>query len=181
MKSTDVYRVLREIVGPWAKASGFKRGPGGMLAYWRPGKAEAEALTFWFQCSQDGWDAYAGSKFTLELQRSDDPRPGAGRKRARVGKLLLPEERERFRMLQNQVISRLRRPPAEHLIFALQPEVGRGYLSKFEVVEHPYGLQEDVWMRYAGEADVRAWAVLAIEVLPALIERFGGGSDEARA
>lgn len=173
MKSAEVYRVLRAFVGPWAKASGFRRGPGGMLAYWRRGMREAETLTFWCQCSQDGWDAHAGSKFTLELQRSEDPRPGTGRKRARAGRLLLPEERERFRVLQNQVIARLRRPTTEHPVFALQPEVGRGYLSRFEMVEQPYGPREDVWMRYASEADVREWAAVVIEVLPVLIARFG--------
>jgi len=36
MKSTAVYKTLREVVGAWAKAAGFKRGSGGMLSYARP-------------------------------------------------------------------------------------------------------------------------------------------------
>jgi hypothetical protein len=71
VKSTDAYRVIRPVIAPWCKAEGFSRTPGGMLG-WQRRQAE-EHLVFWFQCSRDGWDDYAGSKFIVEFQLSEEP------------------------------------------------------------------------------------------------------------
>ena len=35
MRSTEVYRVLREQIAPWAEAEGFKRGKS-LLSWYRP-------------------------------------------------------------------------------------------------------------------------------------------------
>ena len=53
MKSTAVYRQIRDVLGPWFKANGFKRAKG-MLSWVRP--AGSQFLVVWVQISQHGWD-----------------------------------------------------------------------------------------------------------------------------
>ncbi len=65
MKSPEVYRLLREDIGPWAKGQGLKRAKA-MLSYYRA--HGGEHTVFWFQVSQGGWGDYPGSKFTVELK-----------------------------------------------------------------------------------------------------------------
>jgi hypothetical protein len=50
MKSTDVYREIRKVIGPWCKENQFQKGPGGMLCYVKP--QAARFVVFWFQCAQ---------------------------------------------------------------------------------------------------------------------------------
>ena len=75
MRSTEVYRLIQRVVGPWCKQGGFRRVPGGMLGYVRP--QDGRFLIFWFQCRQGGWDAYAGSGFVAEFQLSPSTCIGA--------------------------------------------------------------------------------------------------------
>src|SRR2546425_551230 len=105
--STEVYRIARQVVGPWLKANGFRREPA--FASWtRP--VAGRHVTMWFQVSHSGWDPLAGSTFVVELQRSDRPEVGYGRLRARVVELLDPVGREEVRAIRNAVAARLRRP-----------------------------------------------------------------------
>src|SRR5207247_10335221 len=83
LKSTDVYKEIRRVIGPWAKKQGFTRTTSGMLGWKRP--LGNEHLVFWFQCSQSGWDDYAGSKFTVEFQRSETDFIGYAVCRHRLG------------------------------------------------------------------------------------------------
>jgi hypothetical protein len=172
MKSTEMYKVLRTALSPWAKTAGFKRGSGSMLSYVQPSPRGASFLTFWFQCSQDGWDAYSGSKFTLELQDASEAGPGHGTRRFRFIKLMTAEEREQVRLLQNQVIMKLRPPPRDHWAYALDADTRKWYFAKFDLVSVPYRENEDVWMRYLDETDVHAWAQFLLPILPRLIEDF---------
>jgi hypothetical protein len=173
MKSPAVYKVLREIVGPWAKSAGFKRGGGGMLSYERPVPGGAGFQTFWFQCSQDGWDAHAGSKFTLGFQRAGEPGPGRGGRSWRFARLLTPEERERVRFVQNLVITKLQPPPPDHWTHALDAGPKRWYFAQFDPIVSPYAENEDVWLRYSDEEDICRWGEFLLPRLPALLEKSG--------
>jgi hypothetical protein len=143
-----------------------------MLGYSRLAAVESTFHTFWFQCSQDGWDPHAGSKFTLEFQDSSEPKPGTGRRRFRFLALLTPGERDEVRSLQNQVIKKLRPPPQNHWVHTLDASTRKWYFAKFDLIRDPLGELDDVWMRYADEADVRRWADFLVSVLPQLIENF---------
>lgn len=180
MKSTMVYNLIREIVQPWAKQAGFKRGSGGMLGYVRSSSDGATFETFWFQCSQDGWDPYAGSKFTLEFQQAPEPGPGHGNHRARFNRLLSTEEREQVRLLQNVVIRKLQRPPRDHWAHSADVNLKRWYFARFDEDRGPYQESEDIWLRYAEEVDVRHWAVFLLPLLPKMLENFSTKDEVAR-
>jgi hypothetical protein len=177
MKSTDVYKVIREVIQPWTKHSGFKRARGGMLGYVRPSSDGSTFETFWFQCSKDGWDPYAGSKFTLEFQKAPESGPGHGNHRSRFHQLLSAEHREQVRILQNNVIRKLQPPPPDHWVHSADGDLKRRYSARFEEVRGPYRESDDVWMRYADEADVRSWAYFLLPLLPQVLEHFSAKHD----
>lgn len=171
MRSTEVYRTLRGVVKPWCKSAGFQKGTGGMLSYHR--RVSPGHETFWFQCSQWGWDAYTGSQFTVELQRASKWAPGNGDLRSRFARLMTRDELERVRRLQNLVISRLTRPPRDHWIHDddVDADLRRSYFESFDPIELPHRT-DDVWLRYRDEADVRRWGDFLLPLLPSLLERF---------
>lgn len=74
MKSTEVYRTIDGIVGPWTNANGFTRAKSGWLAYQKP--CAGKHLVFWFQCNRWGWDKYSGSSFVVEFQFHESPKLG---------------------------------------------------------------------------------------------------------
>jgi hypothetical protein len=178
MKSMQVYTIIREVIGPWAKSTGFKRGTGGMLNYVRP--ADDLFHTFWFQCSQDGWDDHTGSKFTLEFQESTMPEVGCAGTRIRFFALLTPDDRELVRSTQNSVISTLSPPPRGHWAHGLEGDTKKWYLAKFELVREPYRETDDVWLRYGQASDVRRWAEFLLDQLPRLLDGFNARCQTAR-
>lgn len=155
MKSREVYAVLASHLGPAFQAAGFKRTRT-MLSWVRPQRANY--LVVWCQVSQDGWDEYVGSKFTVEFQLSDEPVVGVHhRHRQRLPTMLTCEEREELRTIQNAVISSLRHPPASHPM--LESDVVRKwYLKRLRTIDQPYRDRDDIWFRYASEAHLIAWA-----------------------
>jgi hypothetical protein len=169
MKSTEVYRALRETLDSYCKAEGFKRTRGGMLGWSRP--LADRFVTFWCQCSRDGWDSCAGSKFTVELQDGDAPLPGFGQRNQRIGRLLSAADREVARDLQNQVIAGLPRPPADHPL--LQGSLADYYRQNFEPVHR---VDDDLWFRYYSVADVIRWGEFLRAQLPDALRKFGGAA-----
>jgi hypothetical protein len=169
VKSTAVYRTLRAIVGPWCKTNGFRRTPGGMLGWYAPA-GEDSYIAFWFQCSRDGYDPWAGSKFVVELQQSDSTQIGTGRHRMRIGRLIDDATRATVHALQNEIIARLPRPPKSHVAFN-DPSTAKWYQQKFEP-EAPYDERHDLWFRYQNEDDVKRWGQLILVHLPDAVARF---------
>ena len=169
--SRRVYAIAREVLGPLAKELGFRREKA-MLSWTRP--YGPQHLTFWFQVSQHGWDTYAGSQFTIELQLSPNPEVGTGLRRARLPTLLTDADREEVRRRENAVISRLVLPPPSYLqwLGSASLEVASSYLRQFEQVGEPYYPGKDIWFRYASEADVHAWCEFIKLKLPLAIEKF---------
>jgi hypothetical protein len=167
MKSTEVYASIRKEVAPLFKSLGFERGKA-LLSWVR--QQDARYTVVWCQVSRDGWDEYAGSRFVVELQRSDSEKPGAlPSTRRRIAKLLTDDQRDEVWRLQNQVISTLAHPPPECPSLHISPEVTRWYLEKFGRVPIRYQAADDVWLRYAKPAHVKAWAELLLRVLPGCI------------
>jgi hypothetical protein len=173
MKSTEVYRAIRQLVGPWCKQNGFKKTSSGMLGYIKP--QDGRYLVFWFQCSQEGWDAYAGSKFVVEFQLSSLDHIGACAgeyTRNRLPHFLDENDLERVRQMQNRVISKLTVPPADYFVLKISDQVGKWYLSKFQSIDQPYTASDDIWFRYSDEEDVTRWSEFVLEILPKAIARL---------
>jgi hypothetical protein len=167
VKSIQVYASIRNELAPLLKFLGFRREKA-FLSWARQHNGRYTVL--WCQVSRDGWDEYAGSKFVVEFQRSDNPEVGAcPGTRARIAKLLTDEQRDEVLRLQNQVISCLARPPRTHGTLHVSPEVTRWYLEKFEPVLTPYRVDDDVWFRYARPEHVIAWAELLRRVIPGCV------------
>jgi hypothetical protein len=168
MKSTELYAVLREEVGPWARAQGFRRAKS-MLSWYRA--CQDEMLVFWFQASSYGWDPYTGSQFTVEFQRNPEPVVGKGLKRERIGRLLDDSQREQLRELQNLVIAALPHPPRDHFMFMSGEQVATHYRRRFEPVTRPYTTLDDIWLRYHDLSHVQMWGRFVLGVLPCCVEQ----------
>lgn len=168
LKSTDVYREIRTVIGPWCRANGFKRKPGGMLAYVK--LVGTNYLVFWFQVSLDGWDDYAGSKFIVEFQLSDSQTSGSPSGfRARIPRFLKEIEFARIRHIQDSVIASLPKPPTDHPALMINPETSTWYLKKFKPIAENYDSMSDIWFRYHQLSDIRIWAELVASVLPRIV------------
>lgn len=162
MKSTEVYALLRTEIAPWAKVQGFKRTKSA-LGWTRPhGTANVD---FWFQITRDGWDPYAGSRFTVNFT------PVTGRAFTRIGHLLDDEGRERLRQIQNRVIASLQPPPKDYYALQIDAQTAEWYRRKFRPIEHPYSSADDVWLRYHEPEHVLAWGRFLLEVLPSCIRQ----------
>ena len=168
MKSTELYKLLRDRIAPEMKALGFKRE--NSLLSWSRYYGDLYTVS-WCQVSQDGWDAYVGSKFTMEFQRSIESAVGSvSRHRERVGRLISDVQREEVRHTQNRVIASLRRPPEGHPLLSVSPDMTKWYLAKFEQVPGPYSQKDDIWLRYASPEHVENWSVFLVEVLHQCVE-----------
>ena len=167
MKSTDVYALLRSEIGPGMKTLGFKRQKS--FLSWSH-RENGLNTVMWCQVSRDGWDDYSGSKFVIELQRSEGDEPGMpSTKRMRFAGLIDDETRNIVQSMQNEVIASLRKPPKNHAPLHVSPEVKRWYLQKFELEQRPYVPTDDLWFRYANADHVRRWGRLIVQLLPTLI------------
>jgi hypothetical protein len=166
MKSTDVYAAIKEVIAPWTIANGFKRTKT-LLGWSRP--HGSRFLVFWFQCSRDGWDSHAGSKFIAEFQFDSTSEPGGAGLRHRLPHFLAPPQLEEARQLQNRVISKLEKPAPDHPLVR-DPGLRAWYLAKFEPLAAAPSSRTDFWLRYGDEDDVRHWARFIKTALP---EIFG--------
>ena len=167
MKSTVVYKLLREEIGSWAKAEGFKRAKT-MLSWYRPYKEMH--IVFWFQISRDGWDEYAGSSFTFEFQLSREPDVGVlSVRRERLGKLLDDSAREELRKIQNNVIQSLPKPPSDYYILHLPEDSKRWYQKKFQTITEPFPQNYDIWLRYHTSFHVSEWGQFVCKHIPQCI------------
>ena len=128
MKSTQVYQAIREVIAPWCKENGFKRTSGGMLGWYQA--VDEKFIVFWFQCSQDGWNEYAGSSFCVEFQFSDSPHIGGGHAddRQRLPHFLTRNDLDEVRQKKNSVIAKLVYPPKDYYIFQLGVNLVNWYL-----------------------------------------------------
>jgi hypothetical protein len=163
MKSDEVYKLLKSEVGPWFKAAGFKRAKN-MLSWYR--SHGEDFVVIWFQVSQDGWDEYAGSKFTMEFQKSSTAVVGAGRSRKRISCFCSASEREAIRLIQNGIVRSLEIPPKSHFAFHVSPQVTEWYKEKFLSESTPYQESHDIWFRYSKPDHVLSWGKYLVAKLP---------------
>ena len=178
MKSTQVYGEAKTILAPWCKAEGFKRIKSGMLG-WQKQVAD-KFLTFWLQCSGDGWDFHAGSKFAVEFQLSGKSIIGdfgLGCSRKRLPYFLTADDLNEVRQIQNDVIASLSRPPSDYFIYMMSPQAISWYLAKFDQVDQPYLQTEDIWLRYHQPEHVRRWADFLLRLLPRIVAELSAKAN----
>jgi hypothetical protein len=172
VKSTEAYAALRDEIGPWAKRHGFKRA-NAMLSWWRP--QSDRCVVFWCQVFRGAWDPFAGSQFTVEFQLCLEPVVGcAGARRARIARLLDGAALEELRTIQNGVIASLPRPPRNHPVLQMGGKARESYLDRFRPIDAPYSSEQDVWLRYRCEADVRRWGRFVLARLPGCLSQVQG-------
>lgn len=170
MKSTEVYQQIKIVFASWCKANEFKRTQGGMLGWYKP--YGDRFVTFWFQCSQDGWNEFAGSKFTVEFQVGSDPRPGTPAVVCqRLGFLLDPDQLESLKHVQNEVISKLKKPGSDYFMLQMEQRVRDWYLSKFDLLPVAPLSKGDHWLRYHDPGDIQRWAAFVLSALPGVFKQ----------
>jgi hypothetical protein len=164
MNSSEVYATLKGHMASAFQAAGCKRAKA-MLSWTRPQRERF--LVVWFQVSRDGWDSYAGSRFTVEFQLSDEPIVGARSiRRQRFPSMLDASGREEIRRLQNDVIASLHYPPPNHPVLKISEPTRAWYVEKFRKIDQPYAEKEDIWFRYGTQEHVTIWANFITRKLP---------------
>ncbi len=171
MKSTEVYKVINSIIYPKLKANGFKKTKSGMLGFYKPLKETY--LVIWFQCSQDGFEKYAGSKFTIEIQISKTNEIGtASIVNHRIPFFLTEEELEIIYHAENEIKENLKKPTKSHYIFSLDESMQKWYLNKFEKLTHQYKKSSDIWFVYFDQANVVKWVQIIDPIINRIISDF---------
>jgi hypothetical protein len=167
-RSTDVYRALREALGPWFKQNGWKRRAGSEPC-WARGIEESETRV-WFRVDVWGSAATGGNSFYGCVEAGTH----AIRQRD-VSHCLMPEERDALRKIQNVINAR--RPVTGELERWMREdsEIGqhtRDMYRQFDPGEKPYGPGDLVTFGYYSIEDVNAHAAFLARHVPLVIQRF---------
>lgn len=171
MKSTEVYKEINSIVFPNLKSNGFKKTKSGMLGYYK--LLKEFYLVIWFQCSQDGFDQYAGSKFIVEIQISKTNEIGRDSIiRQRIPFFLTENDFAEIIKIENQIKDKLQKPPKTHYIFSLAEDVQNWYKKKFERATNTYNKSSDIWFVYFNEKDVQKWISIIEPMINQIIYDF---------
>jgi hypothetical protein len=91
---------------------------------------------------------------------------GKGILRERLAALLDDGGREEIRVIQNAIITSLRRPPSNHPFLTISPQFRELYLQSFEPITAPYPRGQDVWLRYHDQDHVSIWGDFIKQKLP---------------
>ncbi len=171
----DVYKELREALGPWTKASGFRKWPGTVAGWQRPQGGD-QLLRFMFESSAWG-DPETGNSLTGRLQT--DPAPGDPTatpiQQLNFTGCLIGHELDRLAAIQGAINRRRPALPAQH-----KKDVGADTLLGLHLRElydpsPKYQEGQYVPLSYYGMEDVREWTRFIVEVLPAVLDRFVAG------
>ena len=179
MIAKETYRLLRSVVGPWFKQNDFKVAKSSYLTYQKP-VAGPGFFIVRFQCHYHGWEKYKGSSFTVLVQLGPQAALEERIANRLTAHLSLPEL-ELVRARQNRVLRAIPPPPPEYVNdivagFGKSFKDPRPYIERFledwRPVAAPYSAGDDIWFRYFSEDDVRSWAILLLNHLRALHERW---------
>jgi len=167
MKSTEVYKEINGIIFPNLKSNGFKKTKSGMLGYYK--QLKENYLVFWFQCSRDGFDEFAGSKFIVEIQISNSNEIGtASIVRQRIPFFLTDKDFKEIAKTENQIKEKLQKPPKTYFIFSLAEDIQNWYKKKFEKTNNSYDKSSDIWFVYYDKTDIEKW----LEIIEPMINKI---------
>lgn len=172
----DVYKELRDGLGPWTAANGFRRWPG-TVAGWQRAAGTDQILRFMFEGSGRAGDPEMGNSLAGRLQL--DPFPGDAaatpiRQRAFSGCLVRPEL-DRLAAMQGAINQRRPKLPAQFAAdFPADTLLGL-YLREQYDPSPRYQEGQYVPFSYYGIEDVREGIRFILDVLPAVLDRFVAG------
>ena len=122
------------------------------------------------QVEERATDAYAGSVFRIELEKSPSSRPAGSLKgRALFFQLLTASELEDVLAYQNRVLSSLPQPPTAHIDRYPEGPVRDQYLSWFK--ERAGFDAVHSWMRFRTTADLDGWVQALVPVMAPMVRR----------
>lgn len=173
MKSSDVYRILRDRFSDEMKRLGWFRGRGGVPNWFIP--FGDEYALCWFQAgTRPGWNDYWGSEFTMEFQVAEYAEWGYGGvdRRRRFGELLGQKDLDEIRTRQNEIIRSLVRPPTDYKFLSGVPSEDEWLWERFEVISEPYSSEHDIWLRYHSSEDVDRWGAFLLDRFPGMWNQF---------
>ena len=154
MKSAELYKRIKERLGPWAKAEGFK--PLKRVVGWsRPLNSQTLVVRVGTD-SRSPWDEYAGAGFFLAFEIGTAGNEDLRNRVFFFWDLLTPEQLEHLRVIHNRIIASLPQPPEDHP--ALKDDRTKDYYrAKFEpaAVLDP---KMQIWLRYYKPEDIDTWA-----------------------
>jgi len=168
----DLYKTLRESLGPELKAAGLRRLKMGMLGWTRPCKDKH--LSVWFQSDRWGWFPDFGSSFTIEFQIDNVAGIGGSLMfgRARFMSLLSAEEREVVRSINNRILASIPPISPESPIALLGDKLQEGFLSSYRLSPEPYDPSQDVWLHYRRPENVAEWGDFFKPRMLRMIQQF---------
>ena len=171
MKSTEVYKEINNIIFPNLKSKGFKKAKTGMLGFYK--QLKEFYLVIWFQCSQDGFDQFAGSEFIVEIQISKTNKIGTTSVlRERIPFFLKGKDFKDIVRIENEIKSKLHKPPKTYFIFSLPENIQKWYMKKFEKVTTIYNNSSDIWFKYFDQADIEKWIKLIEPMINKIVYDF---------
>lgn len=142
-----------------------------MLGYYK--QLKEYYLVIWFQCSRDGFDKYAGSKFIVELQISKTNEIGLDTViRHRIPFFLTETDFAEITKTENQIKDKFKKPQKTHYIFSLAEDIQKWYKKKFEKADNTYNKSSDIWFVYFDQTDVQKWINLIKPILNRIIYDF---------
>jgi hypothetical protein len=171
MKSTEVYKEISKFIFPNLQSKGFKKNKSGMLGFYK--QLKELYLVIWFQCSRDGFDQFAGSKFIIEIQISETNEIGtASVVRHRIPFFLTDKDFDNITKIENEIKDKLQKPPKTYFIFNLADDIQNWYKKKFEKTTNKYNNESDIWFVYSDHADIEKWTKLIEPMINKIIYDF---------
>jgi hypothetical protein len=171
MKLTEVYKEISKIIFPNLQSKGFKKTKSGMLGFYK--QLKELYLVIWFQCSRDGFDQFAGSKFIVEIQLSETNEIGTSSVvRQRIPFFLTDKDFDNITKIENEIKDKLQKPPKSYFIFSLADDIQKWYKKKFEKTTTKYNNQSDIWFVYYDQADIEKWTMFIEPMINKIIYDF---------
>jgi hypothetical protein len=160
VKSSELYKTLRQVLSPLMKELGFSKMQGTTLGWARPFQNNFSMI--WFQCDKWGWNNVWGSSFTVNFclaPAMKDAFTLKGR-HARIGYLLegFPEL-DVLRKMNNEIICRL--PGTNYKkqnIKDIPLEVQIFLITSYNEDNEPAIYGRDIWLHYYSIEDAMSWA-----------------------
>jgi hypothetical protein len=178
-RSAEVYKEIRTALGPWAKASGYRRRPGSQAGWVRPLGTERE-LGFWFELNVWGSGATGGNTFHGTLEEAPSKASGVTPDRGNMRQLHLtnclePAELDELRQIQNAINARRPRSPEVEAWMREDSPIGehtRDAYRQYASGEKPYRPGDFALFSYYSLEDVRALTAFLARLLPEVVVRF---------
>jgi hypothetical protein len=178
MRSIDVYKQLREVIGPRMRELRFSRLKSGYLGYTR--RVAGREIVLWFQCHRRPWSKYEGSSFCVNICvmrefNQFDPNDWT----ERLWFLLNRAERREFVKLSNDAIGKFDPAPIVALMKELFPRnrsLPRSIVARLSPFKRIPRKWIEQWHRYYDHEDVRRWGGFVLGCVERLMP-----SLEARA